>query len=1211
MLKGLFDRTPAFRAPRRRECGARVSIFEVLFAALALIPILSAQQYSFYDYGGEQGLTNLVVRGLFQDRAGFLWVTTENGVFRFDGEQFQRFGPEEGLPRTPGASIGEAPDGGILVGSSAGLFRNRGNRFVAVKMPGASGVSPLQGVVSDGAGHTFIATDKGLAVATLEAGGDFRLRILPVPAGVQDPQFGALFADHDAVWFRCDQAVCRLEHDTVTRFGQAEGLPPSDWVSIVRDGQGDLWAASGRELAELHQGSERFERATSALNGPSIGRNLAVDRQGRLLVPTTAGLAIQDAGRFRMAGPQAGLNPPIEAVLQDREGSVWLGYTGHGLARWLGYGEWEAFQAGSGLTSDRVYEILPLSGSLVWVGTEGGLFRGRKSGDNWQWERIQRLGAVPAHSVRRAPDGKLWVGTAGRGAAVFDPESGRVQWFGDVLGLLADSPETLEIDHTGRVWAGTERGLFVTSPARGRFARVAEIPAIRVWSVAEAPEGDLWIGTVEGLFHLAANQCRRLSAADGLAQDSIISTAVSRSGDVWVGYPSSSTITRIQGPELRMTHFGPAQGFKAGMSYALATDALGRLWAGTEQGAFFWDGDTWIHYDHGDGLVWDDCGLHALSPAPDGSVWIGTRAGLSRFSPSGRPNSAAPPEVVFTALQLGRTEFAPSTGASVDARSNTLTARYSILAFTHPGGVLFRYRLAPLSAEWRETGLREIQFPGLPPGSYRLEVAARLAAGQWSALPVTFGFEILPLWWQTWWFRIPVILLPIGLSILLLLRREREEDAVRESLESAVEQRTVELREQAAELQRQTALAAQGMARAEAADYARGEFLARVSDAVRHAMSGIVDATGRLLAAPSNPQQQELLGSIRSSSEALRTLLNNLLEFTEIEAGRLEIHAASFAVVHAVGGACRHFLPEAARKGLSLTWEFAAHTPEFVIGDANRFRQVLLNLIANGVSFTERGGVRVEVSWRQLEDDALELCCAVVDTGIGITAERRDAISECFSRGDAPTMLVLGTTGLGLAISSRLVGLMGGRISVESEPGAGSAFRFTIPVRRIAPAAGSSEQPPTPGASLSAGRGLSVLLVEHNALNQRVATALLGQRGHRVSIAEDGLSAVMRAAEESFDAILIDVQIPQMNGFEVARRIRAVEADSGRHTPMFALAAHALQAMREECLAAGMDGMVGKPFEPGELFAAVESSGRPLEAVDAPQAASPPGGSSG
>src|SRR5208337_756302 len=183
------------------------------------------------------------------DHAGFLWVTTENGVFRFDGEQFQRFGPEEGLPRTPGASIGEAPDGGVLVGSSAGLFRNRGKRFVAVKMPGASGVSPLQGVVSDGARHTFIATDKGLAVATLEAGVDFRLRILPVPAGVQDPLFGALFADHDAVWFRCDQALCRLDRDTVTRFGQDEGLPPSDWVSIVRDGQGDLWAASGRELA--------------------------------------------------------------------------------------------------------------------------------------------------------------------------------------------------------------------------------------------------------------------------------------------------------------------------------------------------------------------------------------------------------------------------------------------------------------------------------------------------------------------------------------------------------------------------------------------------------------------------------------------------------------------------------------------------------------------------------------------------------------------------------------------------------------------------------------------------------------------------------------------------------------------------------------------------------------------------------------------------
>jgi ligand-binding sensor domain-containing protein/signal transduction histidine kinase/ActR/RegA family two-component response regulator len=1206
VLKGLSDRAQPFRAVRCRERGGRISISAFLLAALACFPILKAGQYGFHDYGGEYGLTNLVVQNLFQDHAGFLWVVTENGVFRFDGERFRRFGPDEGLPRTAFASIGEAPDGSVLVGSPAGLFRNQGNRFVALKLPGASAVSSVQGVASDGAGHTFIATDKGLAEATLAPGADLRLRLLPVPAGVQDPLFAALFSDRGALWFRCDQALCRLEGDAVSRFGQPEGLPASDWISIARDGQGDLWAASRRELAVLRPGADRFELFTAGLPAASIGYSLAVDRKGRLLIPTTAGLAIQDAGGFRIFGKQAGLNPPVNAVLQDREGSVWLGYAGHGLARWLGYGEWVAFQDASGLTSGFVYEILPLSGSLLWVGTDTGLFRGRKTGDDWKWERIQGLGVVSVHAVRRAPDGKLWLGTEGRGVAQFDPASGRVQWFSDAHGLLADSPETLEIDHTGRVWLGTERGLFVTTAARGRFNRVAEIPAIRVWSVAEAPNGDLWAGTVEGLFHLAGNQWRRLTKADGLVQDSILSTAVSRSGEVWVGYPSTSTITRIQGPaeQPQMSHFGRDQGLTGGMTYALAADAPDRLWAGTDQGAFFWDGKVWTRYAHGDGLVWDHCALHALAMAPDGSFWIGTSAGLSHFSPAGAPPIPAPPDIVFTTLQLGRSEFSPSAPVSVDGRSNTLTVCYSALAFTHPGDILFRYRLAPLSAEWSETTRREIQFPDLPPGAYRVQVAARGASGQWSPQPATFGFEIRPLWWQSWWFRILVIVLPLVLSVWLLLRRERQEAAQIESLEEAVEQRSLELRDQTAELQRRNTVAAEEKARTEAAARARNEFLAGVSNAGRAAVSGLASATGLLLAAPSNPQQQELLSIVKSSSDSLRALLNDLLDFSEMEAGRLEIDCAPFAVAHAVGGACRQFLPETNKKGLSLTWEFAPQMPEFVLGDGDRLRQALLSLVGNAVNSTEDGGVRVEVSWRQLEGDAIELSCAVVATGSIIPAEQREELPGSGPPGDASATPGFGATGLGLAIASRLVGLMGGRIAVENGPGASTVFRFTILVRR-ATAAGASPEPP--GGSLPAGRGRRVLLVEDHPVNQRVATALLGQRGHRVAIAEDGLSAVMRAAAEDFDVILIDVQMPPWGGLGATRRIRAAEAVSSRHTTIFAMAAHALQATRAECLAAGMDGLVPKPFEPGELFAAVESGTPPLEAANPLQPANPSG----
>jgi CheY-like chemotaxis protein/anti-sigma regulatory factor (Ser/Thr protein kinase) len=268
--------------------------------------------------------------------------------------------------------------------------------------------------------------------------------------------------------------------------------------------------------------------------------------------------------------------------------------------------------------------------------------------------------------------------------------------------------------------------------------------------------------------------------------------------------------------------------------------------------------------------------------------------------------------------------------------------------------------------------------------------------------------------------------------------------------------------------------------------------------------------------------------------------------------------------------------------------------PAEVVGDSQALRQMLTNLVGNAIKFTRRGQVIVRTDIEQLaEPDRIGLHVAVCDTGIGIPPERQQAIFEPFEQADGSSTRRFGGTGLGLAIASRLVEMMGGRISVESEPGTGSTFHVVVPFDAVESATNHSATPPQPppagpGLSPRPPRALRVLLVEDNPLNQRVACALLEKHGHSVTVAEDGRAAVELTGREPFDLALMDVEMPEMNGIEAVAAIRRRESATGAYLPIIAMTAHALAGDREKCLAAGMDAYVSKPVRVNDLLAAVE-----------------------
>jgi ligand-binding sensor domain-containing protein len=357
------------------------------------------------------------------------------------------------------------------------------------------------------------------------------------------------------------------------------------------------------------------------------------------------------------------------------------------------------------------------------------------------------------HAVRLDKGGNLWLGTEGYGVGRLDARTGRVAWFRRDQGLGGEYPSSLVVDRSQRIWAATEHGLFEAQPSAKRFQRVDEVPPVRCWVVAEAPGGDILAGTVQGLFWLSGGKWRRISTADGLRSDTVLAITASQSHEIWVGYWFSSSVTRIRmdGGRLSMTHFGREAGLRGELTYFLGFDSRGQLWAGTDQGVRSWDGDRWKQFDQNDGLIWNDCDLGAFAASPGGDVWFGTSGGLARFKPNPAKRPVQPPSALFTRLTLGNTVVESGRYVSMGHTSNSLAAQYSALSFTHDSSLLFRYRLRPLSNEWRETSLRDLQFPGLPANDYRLEVQVRDGLGQWSAQRAVFTFQIQPPWWRSWW----------------------------------------------------------------------------------------------------------------------------------------------------------------------------------------------------------------------------------------------------------------------------------------------------------------------------------------------------------------------------------------------------------------------------------------------------------------------------